>query len=174
MNGFQKKIPSFDGCPVTSKLSFVRLEWSMVTIWQYSDLLVQMEGQELHARMIVFDISLVLLHVMMQISKLSMIPVVCVLEWMLHSKTYTKQVKLAVFVTMMGVGVCTVTDVHINFKGFMAAVVAVLTTSLQQIVSYFGSLNTSIPCKFAFLSEHSVCCILMLSHAIRLRSVSHL
>lgn len=110
---------------------------------------------------------------MMQISKLSMIPVVCVLEWMLHSKTYTKQVKLAVLVTMMGVGVCTVTDVHINFKGFMAAVVAVLTTSLQQIVSYFGSLSTSIPCKFDFISKHSVCSILRLSHAMKLRSVSH-
>jgi hypothetical protein len=63
-----------------------------------------------------------------------MIPSVCVLEWLLHSKTYTREVKISVFVVMIGVGVCTVTDVNVNFKGFMAAVVAVVSTSLQQIV----------------------------------------
>lgn len=68
-----------------------------------------------------------------QISKLSMIPVVCVLEWILHNKNYTKEVKAAVFVVVIGVGVCTVTDVHVNLKGFLCAVVAVLCTSLQQI-----------------------------------------
>ncbi|MCO5611564.1 hypothetical protein L7F22_065817 [Adiantum nelumboides] len=72
-----------------------------------------------------------------QISKLSMIPVVCVLEWLLHNKSYTKEVKAAVIVVVMGVGVCTVTDVHINLKGFICSVLAVLSTSLQQI--YIGS-----------------------------------
>ena len=71
-----------------------------------------------------------------QIAKLSMIPSVCVLEWILHSKTYTREVKAAVFVVMIGVGVCTVTDVNVNFPGFMAAVVAVISTSLQQIVRF--------------------------------------
>ncbi|KAH9317398.1 hypothetical protein KI387_019167, partial [Taxus chinensis] len=47
-----------------------------------------------------------------QISKLSMVPVVCVMEWILHNKTlYQSQVKAAVFVVVIGVGVCTVTDV---------------------------------------------------------------
>lgn len=82
-----------------------------------------------------------------QIAKLSMIPVVCLLEWLLHEKTYTKEVKVAVFITMMGVGVCTVTDVHMNFTGLMASAVAVLTTSLQQIVRipirYFFSFGFS-------------------------------
>lgn len=72
-----------------------------------------------------------------QISKLSMIPVVCVLEWLLHNKSYTREVKAAVIVVVLGVGVCTVTDVHINLKGFICAVMAVLSTSLQQI--YIGS-----------------------------------
>lgn len=72
-----------------------------------------------------------------QISKLSMIPVVCVMEWLLHNKTYTREVKAAVIVVVVGVGVCTVTDVHINLKGFICAVLAVLCTSLQQI--YIGS-----------------------------------
>ncbi|XP_047323331.1 UDP-rhamnose/UDP-galactose transporter 1-like [Impatiens glandulifera] len=68
-----------------------------------------------------------------QISKLSMIPVVCILEWILHSKHYTREVKIAVIVVVIGVGVCTVTDVKVNAKGFICASVAVLSTSLQQI-----------------------------------------
>lgn len=68
-----------------------------------------------------------------QISKLSMIPVVCVLEWILHSKHYCREVKIAVVVVVIGVGVCTVTDVKVNAKGFLCALVAVLATSLQQI-----------------------------------------
>lgn len=71
----------------------------------------------------------------MQISKLSMIPVVCVMEWILHNKHYSKEVKIAVVVVVIGVGVCTVTDVKVNAKGFICACVAVLSTSLQQIVS---------------------------------------
>ncbi|KAI3459903.1 hypothetical protein Pfo_016566 [Paulownia fortunei] len=68
-----------------------------------------------------------------QISKLSMIPVVCVMEWILHSKKYTNEVKMSVVVVVIGVGVCTVTDVKVNAKGFLCASVAVFSTSLQQI-----------------------------------------
>ncbi|KAL0016673.1 hypothetical protein SO802_003742 [Lithocarpus litseifolius] len=74
-----------------------------------------------------------------QISKLSMIPVVCVMEWILHSKQYSREVKIAVVVVVLGVGVCTVTDVKVNVKGFVCACVAVLSTSLQQIT--IGSLQ---------------------------------
>ncbi|KAK1259169.1 UDP-galactose transporter 2 [Acorus gramineus] len=74
-----------------------------------------------------------------QISKLSMIPVVCILEWLIHSKHYSKEVKSAVVVVVLGVGVCTVTDVKINAKGFICASVAVLSTSVQQIA--IGSLQ---------------------------------
>ncbi|XP_078444013.1 UDP-rhamnose/UDP-galactose transporter 3-like [Wolffia australiana] len=68
-----------------------------------------------------------------QISKLSMIPVVCVMEWLMHGKRYSREVKAAVVVVVLGVGVCTVTDVKVNAKGFICACVAVLSTSLQQI-----------------------------------------
>ena len=74
-----------------------------------------------------------------------MIPVVCVLEWILHSKRYSKEVKMAVGVVVLGVGVCTVTDVKINAKGFLCALVAILSTSLQQIVSI------SLPHLFIYL-----------------------
>lgn len=74
-----------------------------------------------------------------QISKLSMIPVVCLMEWILHGKHYSRRVKLAVIVVVVGVGVCTVTDVKVNAQGFICALVAVLSTSLQQIT--IGSLQ---------------------------------
>ncbi|KAM7252846.1 hypothetical protein ACFE04_025464 [Oxalis oulophora] len=74
-----------------------------------------------------------------QISKLSMIPVVCVMEWVIHNKQFSKEVKMAVVVVVIGVGVCTVTDVKVNAKGFICACIAVLSTSLQQIT--IGSLQ---------------------------------
>lgn len=60
---------------------------------------------------------------------------VCVMEWMIHGKRYSKEVKMAVAVVVVGVGICTVTDVKVNAKGFICAFVAVLCSSLQQIVS---------------------------------------
>ncbi|GMY39148.1 udp-galactose transporter 2 [Fagus crenata] len=67
------------------------------------------------------------------ISKLSMIPVVCVMEWILHGKQYSKEVKIAVIVVVVGVAICTVTDLNVNGKGFLCACVAILSTSFQQI-----------------------------------------
>lgn len=60
---------------------------------------------------------------------------VCIMEWILHNKQYSKEVKLSVVIVVIGVGVCTVTDVKVNAKGFLCACVAVVSTSLQQIVS---------------------------------------
>ena len=58
----------------------------------------------------------------------------CVFEYLLNSKTFSREVKLSVAVVMLGVGVCTVTDFGVNLGGFVAALVAVICTSLQQIV----------------------------------------
>jgi hypothetical protein len=70
-----------------------------------------------------------------------MIPVVCLMEWVLNSKHYTTKVISAVVVVAAGVGICTVTDVEVNAKGFICACVAVFCTSLQQIVSFSPPLN---------------------------------
>ncbi|OEL27321.1 UDP-galactose transporter 2 [Dichanthelium oligosanthes] len=51
-----------------------------------------------------------------QISKLSMIPVVCLMEWVLNSKHYTTKVISAVIVVAAGVGICTVTDVEKKYN----------------------------------------------------------
>lgn len=66
---------------------------------------------------------------------------VCVMEWILNSKNYSSRVIMAVFVVALGVGVCTVTDVEVNLKGFICAAVAVFCTSLQQIVSIKTSVS---------------------------------
>lgn len=68
---------------------------------------------------------------------------VCIMEWMLHNKQYSKEVKMSVVIVVIGVGVCTVTDVKVNAKGFLCACVAVLSTSLQQIVSKLLSVSFS-------------------------------
>ena len=70
-----------------------------------------------------------------QIAKLSIIPTVCVLEAIINAKTYTRSIIFSVVVVVLGVGICTVTDVSINLMGLIAAAVAVVTTAVQQIVS---------------------------------------
>ncbi|XP_059624415.1 UDP-rhamnose/UDP-galactose transporter 6-like [Cornus florida] len=67
-----------------------------------------------------------------QIAKLSMIPVSCVLEVVLDKMRYSRDTKLSITLVLLGVAVCTVTDVSVNAKGFIAALVAVWSTSLQQ------------------------------------------
>ncbi|XP_057542543.1 UDP-rhamnose/UDP-galactose transporter 4-like [Amaranthus tricolor] len=67
-----------------------------------------------------------------QIAKLSMIPVSCFLEVVLDKVRYSRDTKLSIVLVLLGVGVCTVTDVNVNAKGFISAFVAVWSTSLQQ------------------------------------------
>ncbi|KAK9750792.1 hypothetical protein RND81_02G222200 [Saponaria officinalis] len=67
-----------------------------------------------------------------QIAKLSMIPVSCLLEIVLDKVRYSRHTKLSIGLVLVGVGVCTVTDVSVNTKGFVAAFIAVWSTSLQQ------------------------------------------
>ncbi|EEF28498.1 organic anion transporter, putative [Ricinus communis] len=72
-----------------------------------------------------------------QIAKLSMIPVSCFLEVVLDNVRYSRDTKLSITIVLLGVAVCTVTDVSVNTKGFIAAVVAVWSTSLQQYYVHF-------------------------------------
>lgn len=72
-----------------------------------------------------------------QIAKLSMIPVSCFLEVVLDKMRYSMATKLSIVVVLLGIAICTVTDVSVNAKGFIAAFVAVWSTSLQQYVSFF-------------------------------------
>ncbi|XP_074308640.1 UDP-rhamnose/UDP-galactose transporter 6-like [Silene latifolia] len=72
-----------------------------------------------------------------QIAKLSMIPVSCFLEVVLDKVRYSRDTKLSILLVLFGVGVCTVTDVSVNGKGFIAAFVAVWSTALQQYYVHY-------------------------------------
>ncbi|XP_058091057.1 UDP-rhamnose/UDP-galactose transporter 6 [Magnolia sinica] len=72
-----------------------------------------------------------------QIAKLSMIPVSCFLEVVLDKIRYSRDTKLSIGVVLLGVAVCTVTDVSVNGRGFIAAFIAVWSTSLQQYYVHF-------------------------------------
>ncbi|KAL8138432.1 hypothetical protein V2J09_004433 [Rumex salicifolius] len=72
-----------------------------------------------------------------QIAKLSMIPVSCLLEIVLDKVRYSRDTKLSIVLVLIGVGVCTVTDVSVNTKGFVAACIAVGSTSLQQYYVHY-------------------------------------
>lgn len=65
-----------------------------------------------------------------------MIPVSCLLEVLLDKVRYSRDTKLSIVVVLVGVAVCTVTDVSVNGRGLLAAVIAVWSTSLQQYVSH--------------------------------------
>ncbi|RCV34419.1 hypothetical protein SETIT_7G158700v2 [Setaria italica] len=67
-----------------------------------------------------------------QISKLSMVPVLCMLEVLFDSVRYSRGTKLSIMVVLGGVAICTVTDVTVNTKGLIAAAVAVCSTAFQQ------------------------------------------
>ncbi|XP_051124658.1 UDP-rhamnose/UDP-galactose transporter 6-like [Andrographis paniculata] len=72
-----------------------------------------------------------------QIAKLTMIPMSCLLEVVFDNIRYSRDTKLSILVVLLGVGVCTITDVSVNAKGFVAALIAVSSTSLQQYYVHF-------------------------------------
>ncbi|KAL8494300.1 hypothetical protein ACS0TY_025195 [Phlomoides rotata] len=72
-----------------------------------------------------------------QIAKLTMIPVSCLLEVVFDKIQYSRDTKLSISVVLLGVAVCTVTDVSVNANGFITAFIAVWSTSLQQYYVYF-------------------------------------
>lgn len=69
-----------------------------------------------------------------QITKLLIIPCVCVLELVLQKKKLTAEETLSIATVVLGVGIVTVTDVQISMLGLAIAVVAVLSSALQQIM----------------------------------------
>ncbi|OEL31454.1 UDP-galactose transporter 2 [Dichanthelium oligosanthes] len=69
------------------------------------------------------------------ISKLSMVPVLCMLEVLFDNVRYSRDTKFSIMAVMVGVAICTVTDVSVNTKGLIAAAVAVCSTAFQRHVS---------------------------------------
>ncbi|KAJ0985266.1 hypothetical protein J5N97_003622 [Dioscorea zingiberensis] len=72
-----------------------------------------------------------------QIAKLCMIPVSCILEVLLDKIRYSRDTKLSILVVLLGVAICTVTDVSVNARGLVAATIAIWSTSLQQYYVHY-------------------------------------
>jgi solute carrier family 35 protein E3 len=69
-----------------------------------------------------------------QVCKLAQIPTMCVLEAVFMGKKFSRRVIQAIVVVLLGVGVATVSDVEMNTQGTVAAIVGVVSTSMQQIL----------------------------------------
>ncbi|KAM7253467.1 hypothetical protein ACFE04_021621 [Oxalis oulophora] len=71
-----------------------------------------------------------------------MIPVSCLLEVVLDKVRYSRDTKLTIIVVLLGVAVCTVTDVSVNTKGFLAAIYYCSLEHLSAARTYsLGSFN---------------------------------
>mmetsp|Transcript_22929 Transcript_22929/g.74773 ORF Transcript_22929/g.74773 Transcript_22929/m.74773 type:complete len:362 (-) Transcript_22929:70-1155(-) len=68
-----------------------------------------------------------------QITKLCIIPVVLGIEYAKSGKTVSYRVLISLGLLLAGVGIATVTDIQLNMKGCMYAVIAVLTTAQFQL-----------------------------------------
>ncbi|XP_043809488.1 UDP-rhamnose/UDP-galactose transporter 5 isoform X1 [Manihot esculenta] len=111
----------------------VSLMWNSVGFYQVTFLLCWV-------RLLFFYLAINLLHCCStncQIAKLSMIPVSCLLEVLFDKIRYSRDTKLSIAVVLLGVGVCTITDISVNTKGFIAAFIAVWSTSLQQYYIHY-------------------------------------
>lgn len=111
----------------------VSLMWNSVGFYQV--IINAIKRREYLATSITTLLKVILCLVYYQIAKLTMIPVSCLLEVVFDKIRYSRDTKLSILVVLLGVAVCTVTDVSVNAKGFIAAFIAVWSTSLQQYVS---------------------------------------
>ncbi|KAG2491545.1 hypothetical protein HYH03_010116 [Edaphochlamys debaryana] len=69
-----------------------------------------------------------------QISKLLIIPFVCLVEYLWFKRRFTLMTVLSILVVVAGVAIVTVTDVSMNMLGLVIAAISVVTSGLQQIM----------------------------------------
>jgi hypothetical protein len=93
---------------------------------------------------------------LVQIAKLCMIPASCLLEVVFDHVHYSRDTKLSIMVVLIGVAVCTVTNVSVNARGLIAAVIAVWSTAFQQYLSLITF----------------ICCVLYVSSPVRLLAIT--
>ncbi|KAL8519642.1 hypothetical protein ACS0TY_010537 [Phlomoides rotata] len=93
-------------------------------------------------------------------SILTMILVSFLLEVVFDKIRYSRDTKLSISVVLLGVVVCTVTDMSVYAKGFIAAFIAVWSTALQQ----YGSILYPFFCVLLFLYNLKETCIILDIH----------
>ena len=81
------------------------------------------------------NLSLMMNHVgFYQLAKLLQIPAVCMLEMAFLGRKVSWKIAQAIVVVMCGVGIATLQETTMNFWGTIVAMIAVLSTSAQQIL----------------------------------------
>lgn len=70
-----------------------------------------------------------------QMTKLAIIPCTVLLETLFFRKIFSRNVQLSLAVLLVGVGIATVTDLHLNALGSILSLLAVVTTCVAQIMT---------------------------------------
>eukprot|EP01025_Chloroclados_australasicus_P018712 TRINITY_DN1993_c0_g2_i3.p1 TRINITY_DN1993_c0_g2~~TRINITY_DN1993_c0_g2_i3.p1 ORF type:complete len:401 (+),score=31.88 TRINITY_DN1993_c0_g2_i3:182-1204(+) len=68
-----------------------------------------------------------------QIAKLLIIPFVALIEYFFYNKKFTTQMLTAMFITVCGVALVTVSDVAVSMMGLIIAGLSVVTSGMQQL-----------------------------------------
>ncbi|KAI7727901.1 hypothetical protein M8C21_010190 [Ambrosia artemisiifolia] len=87
-----------------------------------------------------------------QMTKLAIIPCTVLLETLFFSKQFSKKVKFALTILLLGVGIATVTDLQLNLMGSVLSLFAIITTCVAQIV--LGHLKTCLVLAFGYVLLH--------------------
>ncbi|KAA3456638.1 putative membrane protein [Gossypium australe] len=72
-----------------------------------------------------------------QMTKLAIIPFTVLLETIFLKKQFSQKIKMSLFVLLVGVGIASITDLQLNFVGTILSLLAIITTCVGQIVSFF-------------------------------------
>ncbi|EEF32445.1 UDP-xylose transporter 1 [Ricinus communis] len=70
-----------------------------------------------------------------QMTKLAIIPFTVLLETLFLKKQFSQNIKLSLFLLLVGVGIASVTDLQLNFLGTILSLLAIATTCVGQILT---------------------------------------
>ncbi|MCD9640806.1 UDP-xylose transporter 1 [Datura stramonium] len=70
-----------------------------------------------------------------QMTKLAIIPFTVLLETLFLKKQFSKNIKFALFILLIGVGIASITDLQLNFVGTILSLLAIVTTCVGQILT---------------------------------------
>ncbi|KAL6204287.1 hypothetical protein ACLB2K_021555 [Fragaria x ananassa] len=84
-----------------------------------------------------------------QMTKLAIIPCTVLLETLFFRKKFSRSIQFSLCILLMGVGVATVTDLHLNALGSFLSLLAVLTTCVAQIFFIVLSCLVSVSVNFS-------------------------
>ncbi|CAH2060304.1 unnamed protein product, partial [Thlaspi arvense] len=70
-----------------------------------------------------------------QMTKLAIIPFTVLLETLFFNKKFSRKIKFALFLLLVGVGIASITDLQLNFVGSVLSLLAIATTCVGQILT---------------------------------------